>query len=80
MDRERSSNELTKAAGSGDLPDRKQSADIKGRCAEDTQREAAANQGEQNDRFRPVDLLLVDVKLVGEVGHQIITRAMRRRC
>jgi len=51
------------------LPDRKCSADIIGRRAEYTEPEAAANQGEQHGRFYPVDLLLVEVKLVGEVGH-----------
>src|SRR6478672_9228171 len=51
------------------LPDRKRSADIIDRCAEYTEREAAANKGKQHDRFHAVDLLLVDVKLVGEVGH-----------
>jgi hypothetical protein len=35
-------------------------------CAE---REAPANDREQHGRFHAVDLLLVDVKLVGEVGH-----------
>jgi hypothetical protein len=49
------------------LPDRKHSADIIDRCAEYTEREAAANQGEQHDRFHAVDLL--DVKFVSEVGH-----------
>jgi hypothetical protein len=44
------------------LPDRKRSADIIDRCAEYTEREAAANQGEQHGRFNAVDLLLVDVK------------------
>ena len=51
------------------LPDRKRSADIIDRCAEYTEREAAANDGEQHGRFHAVNLLLVDVKLVGEVGH-----------
>jgi hypothetical protein len=51
------------------LPDRKRSADIIDRCAKYTEREAAANQAEQHGRFHAVDLLLVDVKLVGKVGH-----------
>jgi hypothetical protein len=51
------------------LPDRKHSADIIDRCAEYTEREAAANQGKQYDRFHAVDLLRVDVKFVSEVGH-----------
>jgi hypothetical protein len=51
------------------LPDRKHSADIIDRCAEYTEREAAANQGEQHDRFHAADLLRVDVKFVSEVGH-----------
>jgi hypothetical protein len=39
------------------------------RCAECGQREAPANDREQHDRFHAVELLLVDVKLVSEVGH-----------
>jgi len=62
-------NVKAKTLGRQYLPDRKRSADIIDRCAEYTEREAAANQGEQHGRFHAVDLLLVDVKLVGEVGH-----------
>jgi len=51
------------------LPDRKYSADVIDCCTEYTESEATANQGEQHDRFHPVDLLLVDMKLVGEVSH-----------
>ncbi|MFZ2078348.1 MAG: hypothetical protein WAV38_17165 [Xanthobacteraceae bacterium] len=51
------------------LPDRKRSADIINRCAEYTERDAAANEEEQHGRFHAVDRLLVDVKLVSEVGH-----------
>jgi hypothetical protein len=47
------------------------------RCAEYTEREAAANQGEQHDRFHAVDRLRVDVKFVSEVGHD--TSAIRAR-
>src|SRR6516162_1747330 len=51
------------------LPHRKRSADIVGRCAEYTEGEAAANKAEQHGRFHAIDLLPVDVGLVGEVGH-----------
>ena len=51
------------------LPHRKRSADIVGRCAEYTEGEAAANKAEQHGRFHAIDLLPVDVRLVGEVGH-----------
>jgi hypothetical protein len=51
------------------LPDRKCSPDIMNRCTECAEREAPANDREQHGRFHAVDLLLVDVKLVGEVGH-----------
>jgi hypothetical protein len=51
------------------LPGRKRSTDIIDRCAEYTEREAAANQGEQHGRFHAVDVLLVNMKLVGESGH-----------
>ena len=39
------------------------------RCTECAEREAPANDREQHGRFHAVNLLLVDVKLVGEVGH-----------
>src|SRR5262249_4594788 len=51
------------------LPHRKRSADIIGRCAEYTEGEAAAYKAEQHGRFHAIDLLPVDVRLVGEVGH-----------
>jgi hypothetical protein len=50
------------------LPDRKRSADIINRCARYTEREAAANQGDQHGGFRAIDLLLVD-KLASKVGN-----------
>ena len=48
------------------LPDRKRSPDIINRCAEYTEREAAAYEREHHGRFHAVDGLLVDVN---EVGH-----------
>ena len=39
------------------------------RCAECAEREAAANDRKQHGRLHALDLLLVDVNLVGEMGH-----------
>src|SRR5215468_633581 len=50
------------------LPHRKHSTDIVGRCAEYTEGDAAAYKAEQHGRFHAIDLLPVDVGLVGEVG------------
>lgn len=51
------------------LPDRKRSPDIVDRRAEYAEREAAANEREQYGRFHAVNRFLIDVQLVGEVGH-----------
>jgi len=39
------------------------------RCAEYTEREAAANEREQYGRFHAVDRFLIDVQLISEVRH-----------
>jgi hypothetical protein len=50
-------------------PDGERAPDIIDRCTEYAERDAPANEEEQHGRLHAVDRLLVDVKLVSEVGH-----------